>query len=179
MEQNLKGSWYVHAIIDGLIDLKKIMIGASDCEFYRNAANVIRTPDSLIVDGNVGIGTISPSAKLAINGGVNVGADTNPGDNNLYVVNDCSALSFTDRTPYYKGNALSEIEKIKSTENQIDHNTLPEFVKTKIMLKDDKGNIEEIEGRNLGNMISMHTVAIQQLLDKIDKLENKILALEV
>lgn len=36
-------------------------------------------------DGNVGIGTTTPLAKLAINGGVNVGADSDPGDNNLDV----------------------------------------------------------------------------------------------
>jgi len=36
-------------------------------------------------DGNVGIGTTAPAAKLAINGGVHVGGDSNPGDNNLLV----------------------------------------------------------------------------------------------
>ena len=43
--------------------------------------------DSQICDvsGNVGIGTIAPAAKLAINGGLHVGGDTDPGDNNLQV----------------------------------------------------------------------------------------------
>jgi len=36
-------------------------------------------------DGNVGIGTLAPAAKLAINGGVHIGGDSNPGDNNLLV----------------------------------------------------------------------------------------------
>src|SRR3990167_8164357 len=36
--------------------------------------------------GNVGIGTTTPLAKLAVNGGVNVGADADPGDKNLTVV---------------------------------------------------------------------------------------------
>ena len=35
--------------------------------------------------GNVGIGTAAPSAKLAINGGLHVGGDSDPGDNNLQV----------------------------------------------------------------------------------------------
>ena len=35
--------------------------------------------------GNVGIGTRSPAAKLAVNGGVHVGGDSDPGDNNLLV----------------------------------------------------------------------------------------------
>ena len=35
--------------------------------------------------GNVGIGTASPSAKLAINGGLHVGGTSDPGDNNATV----------------------------------------------------------------------------------------------
>jgi hypothetical protein len=35
--------------------------------------------------GNVGIGTDNPDAKLAINGGLHVGGDSDPGDNNLWV----------------------------------------------------------------------------------------------
>ncbi|MCI5196007.1 MAG: hypothetical protein D3919_07210, partial [Candidatus Electrothrix sp. AW5] len=40
---------------------------------------------TLAVDSadKVGIGTTSPGAKLAINGGVHVGGDSDPGDNNL------------------------------------------------------------------------------------------------
>ncbi|PSB34420.1 tail fiber domain-containing protein [Stenomitos frigidus] len=40
---------------------------------------------SLSVTGNVGIGTTSPAAKLAINGGLHVGGDSDPGDKNLLV----------------------------------------------------------------------------------------------
>jgi hypothetical protein len=36
-------------------------------------------------DGNVGIGTDKPWAKLSINGGLHVGGDSDPGDNNLLV----------------------------------------------------------------------------------------------
>jgi hypothetical protein len=36
-------------------------------------------------NGNVGIGTTTPAAKLAINGGLHVGGDSDPGDNNLLV----------------------------------------------------------------------------------------------
>jgi len=35
--------------------------------------------------GNIGIGTTTPLAKLSINGGLHVGGDSDPGDNNLLV----------------------------------------------------------------------------------------------
>jgi hypothetical protein len=35
--------------------------------------------------GNIGIGTTSPAAKLAINGGLHVGGDSDPGDNNALI----------------------------------------------------------------------------------------------
>lgn len=35
--------------------------------------------------GNIGIGTIIPSARLAINGGLHIGGDSDPGDDNLLV----------------------------------------------------------------------------------------------
>lgn len=39
---------------------------SSDTSFYRNSAGVMRTGGSFLVDGNVGIGTVSPGAKLDI-----------------------------------------------------------------------------------------------------------------
>ena len=45
------------------------------------------TPEFIIIrtSGNVGIGTITPSSKLSINGGLHVGGDSDAGDNNLLV----------------------------------------------------------------------------------------------
>jgi hypothetical protein len=51
--------------------------------------------------GNVGIGTPSPAAKLAINGGLHVGGDSDPGDNNLEVDGNSTisgALNFGSAT---------------------------------------------------------------------------------
>jgi hypothetical protein len=47
----------------------------SDDEYiYASAEDVIRTGDSFIVDGNVGIGTTSPTATLDVHGNVTIGA---------------------------------------------------------------------------------------------------------
>jgi len=135
--------------------------------------------NNVTVGGNVGIGTVSPSAKLSVVGGVYVGGDINPGDNNIYVVNDCSARTFTDRTPFYAGNALAEIKKIKGKNGKIDHSTLPEFARSRIKLKHKDPNdpntiIESVEeGRNLGSMVSILTIAVQQLTERIEVLESK------
>jgi len=40
--------------------------GADNVTLYKNAANVLRTDDSMVIDGDVGIGTTTPSADLDI-----------------------------------------------------------------------------------------------------------------
>jgi len=99
---------------------------------------------------------------------------------NLYLNGNVSASSFTDRTPFFEGDALSQIKKIKGNGNgEIDHTTLPEFTQKKVEHKhtDKKTKKEVIEsvetGRDLGAMISMLTVAVQQITDRLEKLENK------
>ena len=82
---------------------------------------------------------------------------------NIYIVENCSANSFTDRTPGYDGNALDEICKIKNKVKpkggfEIDHDTMPEFAR--------KGN-----ERDLGAMISILTKGVQELTKRIEVLE--------
>jgi hypothetical protein len=97
---------------------------------------------------------------------------------NVYIALNCSFLSYTDRTPFYEGDAVKEIKAIKGKNKEIDHSTLPEFVKT-VVTRDitSFGGTQETKEitteRNVGNMVSMLTVAIQQLTDRIEKLENK------
>ncbi len=82
-------------------------------------------------------------------------------ENDLYVGGDCSALTFTDRTPVYQEDALAAIQGIKSDENgNIIHSTLPEFA---IMpyFTPEKG---WEPGRSIGDMVSVLTTAIQQLI---------------
>jgi hypothetical protein len=121
-------------------------------------------------------GTQSPmpqSLFIGPSGGMAIGDGTDAGDNNLYVANNVSALSYTDRTPFYNGDALREIKKISGKGGLIDHATLPDFVKVKRI--DKKGEKDEIihDERNLGAMVSVLTVATQQLLERIEKLDAK------
>jgi hypothetical protein len=110
-------------------------------------------------------------------------------DNDAYFAKDVSALTFTDRTPAFEGDALSELKKIKGKNGKIDHATLPKMAqretKERIYTKDEKRNkikdkdgkpiYEDIKvpGRDLGAMISILTVAVQQLTDKVEALEAK------
>lgn len=118
-------------------------------------------------------------------GTANVYSTTTSGD--LYVYGDCSALTFTDRTPFYEGDALTEISKIKGKAGKIDHSTLPEFAKarkqgkaiTEKQVIDGKEQdvvigYEEVIERNIGNMVSVNVKAIQQLIYKINTLEAEI-----
>lgn len=104
----------------------------------------------------------------------------------LYVVNDVSAATFTDRTLAFMKNALSAIEKIKAdAKGEIDHATLPEEAISPY--QDGKG--EWWPGRSLGDMISILVKATQErsaqfaaaVADrdtKIRKLEERMAALE-
>lgn len=67
----------------------KFVIGVddSDGDKFKIAPSTLGTNDRFVIDasGNVGIGTSTQSAKLAINGGLHVGGDSDPGDDNLLV----------------------------------------------------------------------------------------------
>jgi len=85
----------------------------------------------------------------------------------LYVDDNCSALTFTDRTPAYIGDALSDLSTVKEKNGKIDHASLPEAARKKIKRTVKAGSNEEKvveeDGRDLGMMISILTKAVQQL----------------
>ena len=115
----------------------------------------------------------------------------------MYTAKNMSALSFTDRTPWYEGDGIADLKKIKGKDGQIDHDTLPDFAKKIIDGKPNQVNrgkkagadgieYEEVEivgknqevGRDLGAMISILTKAVIQLTDKIDDLTTRVEKLE-
>lgn len=96
----------------------------------------------------------------------------------------CSAYTFTDRTPFYDGDALADLASVKGKGGNIDHNSLPKAARIKIKrLKEDKNHKEipgteyEEDGRDLGMMISILTKAVQQLTALVNAQQKQIDAL--
>lgn len=129
-------------------------------------------------DGSATLSVTSAESHASINGdfrvlhGLYVGAlDVNPSNNNAYIVGDCSALTFTDRTPHYKGDAVAALRGIRAdAEGLVDHATLPPEARRTVHLVRDGEDIYE-EGRDLGAMVSILTVAVQEMAARIEKLE--------
>ena len=59
--------------------------GTNNIGLYTTASGGTNNYAAIFDAGSVGIGTTTPLAKLAINGGLHVGGDSDPGDNNLLV----------------------------------------------------------------------------------------------
>lgn len=110
-------------------------------------------------------------------GGMSLGSSVvDPGANNLYVTGDVNCASVTDHTPGYNGDALAEMKNITNdAQGRISHKTLPAFARAKFT---DPSTGQETEGRNIGNMVSILTKAVQQLAEKLEVAEKKIAVLE-
>lgn len=118
----------------------------------------------------------TPKYKQAITIDVQTGGTGNWGIvdyNNAYFGGNVSAASFTDRTPMFNGDALDSIKRIKGEKKErglIDHSTLPAFARVRV--KGTKRS-EEYDGRDIGAMVSVLTVGIQQLVERVEALEEK------
>ncbi len=96
-------------------------------------------------------------------------------DGYVWCNGDVSAASFTDRTPSYTGkNAVAELKLVRNDKNgNIDHSTLPAFARKKINSKGKNGKEVKTDGRDIGAMISILTKAVQELDERIEKIENR------
>ena len=85
----------------------------------------------------------------------------------IYATGNISALSFTDRTPAFEGDALDVLSKIEADDHgNIDHSTLPDFAQS----TDARGQ----PTRSIGAMVSVLTAGTQQLTDAGKALDKKI-----
>ncbi|TXH41797.1 MAG: hypothetical protein E6Q97_36870 [Desulfurellales bacterium] len=101
---------------------------------------------------------------------VNANCDTFSAEADIYAGDNISGASITDRTPHYDGDAIAELRGVRGNgRGGIDHSSLPAFARKTVKRR---GNQEE-EGRDLGAMISILTVAVQQLDARLDTLERR------
>lgn len=106
-----------------------------------------------------------------------------------------SAGIFTDRTKGFEGDALSELNAIKTKDGQLDHDSLPAFTKINVkkdIIEEQEQDAEvEVDGkpviqriktqvkvgerfdeeRDIGATLSMVQVALKQLTDRVEALE--------
>jgi hypothetical protein len=102
-------------------------------------------------------------------------------EGNIYATGTISGATIVDRTPFYEGDALAEIKRISGKDGQLDHSTLPEFAKkdinvpnpTSVSILSKGQEVEYIKepGRDIGAMVSVLTVGMQQLLSRVEILE--------
>jgi hypothetical protein len=157
-----------------------------------NACGLYITPYCLTgtITNLIGVRIVTPSTGGTITNQWPIYSDWNAqhyfgGD--IYTSGNCSALTFTDRTPHYDGDGIAAIKQMKGKDGKIDHDSLPAFAKKTIEGKPitiDKGKkldeigqevsdievlgTEEETGRDLGATISILVKAVQQLSDKLD-----------
>ena len=137
----------------------RIINGIGSIVLQRGMADPVT---SLIVGNNV---------FYAFNGVFNV--------DSLYSTGDVSALSFTDRTPAYIGDALSDLRGVgNDKQGNLDHRTLPKAARKQIRHtqknKNESTEEREEEGRDIGMMVSILTKAIQQLTEIVEKQQVQI-----
>jgi len=88
------------------------------------------------------------------------------------------AVSFVNHSPdWVEEDVLSKIKNIRGKNRKLDKHSLPENVKHYPDPREGKikGEItDDMIGVNLGNAVSLCLKAIQQLLDKVENLENRV-----
>lgn len=108
----------------------------------------------------------------------------------LYIVGTASAQAYIDRTPWYLGAALDALRNITGTASGLDHSSLPAFARRDVRVRQPVYSTQTItttdplsptqvtttttqvmtgytetveEGRDLGAMITLLTLGVQQL----------------
>lgn len=111
--------------------------------------------------------TVDPGAGGAF---VTATCDTFYTSSNAYITGEMSAQVVVDRTPHFEGDALTELRGVKgNNRGGIDHSSLPAFARKTIKRRDKPTE----EGRDIGAMVSILTVAVQQLDARLDALEGR------
>jgi hypothetical protein len=160
-----------------------------------NAAGLYVTPYCVngTITNLIGIRIVTPTTGGTITNQWPIYSDWNAqhyfgGD--IYTTGNCSALTFTDRTPWYEGDGIEAIKKMKGKNGKLDHDSFPDFAKKTIEGKPKavkKGKkigelgleVDDIEvsgkevevGRDLGATVTILVKAVQQLSEENNTLK--------
>lgn len=154
----------------GITGITMISSTSAFIDFFAGGTNIVRVRSSIAtVNGNF---EVEQDAHLGSLGhGVLIGQSAiAPPNNGLYVVGNVSAESFTDRTPWYSGDALKALRGVSGNKRGINHRTLPSFARRSTRATGGKPQ----DGRDLGATVTLLTRAVQQLIDRVEELEAKI-----
>jgi len=99
-------------------------------------------------------------------------------DGGAYIEGTVDADDYLYHTPAFTGEAISLISKIKDDgKGNIDHSTMPKFARRNVKSikkdKDGKSISSVADGASLVAMISILTKAVQELDERIEKIENR------
>ncbi|MHC4659812.1 MAG: hypothetical protein ACYS83_11655 [Planctomycetota bacterium] len=149
-----------------------------DTNLYRSGPNELTTNDHLICKMGIQGKSVAPSGIGVLGTATGVGSFAGRFEGDVYVTNDVSALSFTDRTPYPK-DLQTAVDAVMSMsplpeglfesddkEQQLDHVTLSPFIRS------DDGN------RDLSATVSCHNEVLKELLSKQKQLEQASLEIK-
>lgn len=191
---NIKGYLETNATGDLIIDADNSVYlradGAGDYIYLNSGADIYLTSNNLIM-AQAGNWQINECDSFIVNfnddnsgagvyfnedGGLAMSIDSGK---NVWMADNCSAQSFTDRTPYYDGeSAIRDIKKIRGERDLegkmgVDHSSLPEFIRKRVTHKNKKGVTFTQDERDLGNTISLLLEAVKELDTRLDDLELK------
>jgi hypothetical protein len=118
--------------------------------------------------------------------GMNVIGATTKVYNDLWIGNNCSALSFTDRSSYLTpGKAIEVIKNIRAKEKdnktgwgKVDKDALPAELVVLRELPVGTGKVKIEKERNLSSTVSAILGATQSLIERVEKLEKRVEKLE-
>jgi len=107
----------------------------------------------------------------------------------VWISNNCSADSFTDRSPIYRGaRALEILRAIRPAQSQppregqgdqsefdqVDHESLGPIAVQRQVRDQETGQARTERGRDLGKQIVVNSAAILELLERIETLEQRV-----
>lgn len=99
---------------------------------------------------------------------------------NIYIGNNCSALSFTDRTemPESMDEALEIINTMQPTKGKVDYKRLSNKAKKITIQKAEDGSEYIEEGRDLTKTVSALIMVVQKLQEEIIRLSDRLAVIE-